>query len=179
MRKGNGFWRFCFSLLPGAGEMYMGFMKQGVTIMAIFFGCCGLSGWLHMQIFALMLPVIWFYGFFHVHNLANMSDEEFYSQEDGFTLEDLKIFGGMQPEKARKYLALGLILIGCAGVWQIVTRWISNILKRYDISTQLWSEIVRNVPQIVFSILLIYIGVQLVKGKKKELENKEAKENDA
>jgi hypothetical protein len=28
MRKGNGVWRFCFSLLPGAGEMYMGFMKQ-------------------------------------------------------------------------------------------------------------------------------------------------------
>ncbi len=36
-RKKNGFLTFIFSLLPGAGEMYMGFFKQGMSIMAIFF----------------------------------------------------------------------------------------------------------------------------------------------
>ena len=30
-RKKNGFLTLCFSLVPGAGEMYMGFMKQGVS----------------------------------------------------------------------------------------------------------------------------------------------------
>lgn len=63
MRKGNGFWRFCFSLLPGAGEMYMGFMKQGAMLMTLFFGCGALSGWLNLDIFGYVLPVIWFYGF--------------------------------------------------------------------------------------------------------------------
>ena len=33
-KKKNGFLAFCFSLIPGAGEMYMGFMKQGASIMA-------------------------------------------------------------------------------------------------------------------------------------------------
>lgn len=35
-KKKSGFLTFCFSLMPGAGEMYMGFMKQGVSIMAFF-----------------------------------------------------------------------------------------------------------------------------------------------
>ena len=35
-KKKSGFLAFCFSLLPGAGEMYMGFMKHGVGIMALF-----------------------------------------------------------------------------------------------------------------------------------------------
>lgn len=36
MSKKSGFLRFIFSLIPGAGEMYMGFMKQGVTLMVLF-----------------------------------------------------------------------------------------------------------------------------------------------
>ena len=34
--KKNRFWTFLFSLFPGAGEMYMGFMKQGVSLMTLF-----------------------------------------------------------------------------------------------------------------------------------------------
>ena len=34
--KKNAFWRFIFSLMPGAGEMYMGFLKMGVSIMGLF-----------------------------------------------------------------------------------------------------------------------------------------------
>ena len=37
-KKRNGFLRFCCSLLPGAGEMYMGFMKMGLSLMSMFFG---------------------------------------------------------------------------------------------------------------------------------------------
>ena len=37
-RKKSKFLTFIFSLLPGAGEMYMGFMKMGVSLMAEFFG---------------------------------------------------------------------------------------------------------------------------------------------
>ena len=27
---------FCWSLIPGAGEMYLGFFKQGISLMAAF-----------------------------------------------------------------------------------------------------------------------------------------------
>ena len=31
-KQKHGFWVFIFSLIPGAGEMYMGFKKQGISI---------------------------------------------------------------------------------------------------------------------------------------------------
>ena len=34
--KKSSFWRFLFSLIPGAGEMYMGFLKMGTSLMALF-----------------------------------------------------------------------------------------------------------------------------------------------
>ena len=37
-KQKRGFWLFIFSLIPGAGEMYMGFKKQGLSIMLMFWG---------------------------------------------------------------------------------------------------------------------------------------------
>ena len=28
----NRFWTFCFSLVPGAGEMYFGLYRQGISL---------------------------------------------------------------------------------------------------------------------------------------------------
>ena len=36
-KKKNRFLTFCFSCLPGAAEMYMGFMKMGLSLMLVFF----------------------------------------------------------------------------------------------------------------------------------------------
>ncbi|MCI8355555.1 MAG: hypothetical protein HFI47_10905, partial [Lachnospiraceae bacterium] len=36
-KKKSRFLTFCFSMLPGAGEMYMGFMRTGVSLMLLFF----------------------------------------------------------------------------------------------------------------------------------------------
>ena len=35
-KKKNRCWTFCFSFIPGAGEMYMGFMKMGISLMSLF-----------------------------------------------------------------------------------------------------------------------------------------------
>ena len=39
-KKKNRLFTFCCSLLPGAGEMYLGFFKHGVSTMALFFLLC-------------------------------------------------------------------------------------------------------------------------------------------
>ena len=74
-KQKKGFWLFIFSLIPGAGEMYMGFQKQGLSIMTVFWGCIALSagtgiGWLIMA-----LPILWFYSFFNVHNMKYLTEE--------------------------------------------------------------------------------------------------------
>ena len=42
-KKKSGFLTFLFSWIPGAGEMYMGFMKMGVSLMGLFWGIISLS----------------------------------------------------------------------------------------------------------------------------------------
>ena len=49
IRKKSKGWTFIFSLLPGAGEMYMGFMKQGLSLMTIFATLCAVGIWLDIK----------------------------------------------------------------------------------------------------------------------------------
>ena len=42
-KQKKGLLLFLCSLVPGAGEMYMGFFKQGISIMLIFWGTFGLA----------------------------------------------------------------------------------------------------------------------------------------
>ena len=83
-KKKSSFWTFIFSLLPGAAEMYMGFMKMGVSLMGLFFGLFIVGGFFGQSIFVLADIVVWFYAFFHAHNLRAMDDEEFYALEDDY-----------------------------------------------------------------------------------------------
>ena len=65
-KQKHGFWVFIFSLIPGAGEMYMGFKKQGLSIMLLFWGSIALASITGLGWLAMFLPVIWFYSFFNV-----------------------------------------------------------------------------------------------------------------
>ena len=71
IRKKSKGWTFIFSLLPGAGEMYMGFMKQGVSIMGLFFATIAVAATLNIGPLTIVLPIIWCYSFFNVHNIGN------------------------------------------------------------------------------------------------------------
>ena len=59
-KQKRGFWLFIFSLIPGAGEMYMGFKKQGISIMLLFWGAIALASITGLGWLAMFLPVIWF-----------------------------------------------------------------------------------------------------------------------
>ena len=53
-----------FSFVPGAGHMYLGYMKQGVQLMAIFFFTGIASAYLEVSLLFAVVPVIWFYALF-------------------------------------------------------------------------------------------------------------------
>lgn len=169
-RKKRGLWTFLFSLLPGAGEMYLGFMKQGVSLMCIFLGWFAFCAWSGFEVGLFVLPVIWFYSFFHVHNLVSLPDEEFYQQEDYYMLLQLdKIVSFDKWERGKvKFIAAVLIFIGGYTIlttlwesfWGIMPGWLYDQLS-----------VVRNgVPRIVISLILIAFGIYLIRGKKKKLE---------
>ncbi len=174
-KKKNGFFTFIFSFLPGAGEMYMGFMKQGVSLMGAFFLLCLIPGWLNMGELILAVPILWCYSFFHVHNLRGMSDEEFYALEDDFLfhLDQMLPHGKHLTQKYRTVMAVVLIVIGVTiffNNFEHIVRWCFP-----DIVLQYYRSIINILPKFVVAIVLIWSGVALIRGKKQELDVQEDK----
>ena len=62
-KKKNGFFTFICSLIPGAGEMYLGFMKEGVSIMSLAFILFGFAACINIEPVLFLIPIIWFYSF--------------------------------------------------------------------------------------------------------------------
>lgn len=173
--KKNGFFTFMFSLLPGAGEMYMGFMKRGISTMAAFFIVIALSAWSGIGVVMFVLPIIWFYSFFTVHNLRSLPDDEFYAIEDdyifNFTTEKDKTI--LFAKKYKNLIAIFLIVLGASSLWNNLNRiflpFLPGRLRDFIYSLSYIG------PQSMISLAIIALGVYLIRGKKKELDMLEDK----
>ncbi len=168
--KKNGFFTFIFSLLPGAGEMYLGFMKRGVSTMAVFFLIIAFSVWSGISPFMFVLPIVWFYSFFTVHNLRSLPDDEFFAVEDNFIFN----FDGDKDKAlslARKYknvIAIFLIVVGVSTLWNNLNHMFMYLLP--DIFREFINSLSYYGPQTLISFAIIALGVYLIRGKKKELD---------
>ncbi len=170
-KKKNKILTFIFSLIPGAGEMYMGFMKQGLSLMCMFFASIMLAIWIRADVLLFVNVVIWFYSFFHVHNLRALSDERFAQEKDKLIIP----FSGEEPVlqfhvsngRLRTVVAIVLIFVGAGMLWNNLLDMISRYLP-YWMYDAVW-QIAYNLPEVAVSILVIWLGVRLIMGKKKEL----------
>lgn len=169
-KQKKGFWTFIFSFIPGAGEMHMGFMKQGISIMSVFWLIIGMASLLNMGALLFVLPLLWFYSFFNVHNLKSLTEEEFYSIEDDYAfhldafISDKKNF----IQKYRNIVAIILILMGLTILWNNSYRFLIDILPQYF--GHIIYLIGNMIPQFVLGMAIIVLGISMVKGKKKELD---------
>lgn len=173
-QKKGGFFTFLCSLIPGAAEMHMGFMKEGISLMAIFILCFVIPSVLRVSdVFILFAVLVWFYSFFHARNLATCSEVEFEAQMDEYIwvpfLEGREI--KIANPTLRKWGAIILIVFGCGRLWDSLSEWFYSLVpERY---WNILSPIVSEVPQVVVSIAIIILGVKLIVGKKEELKSDE------
>ncbi|MBQ9989928.1 MAG: hypothetical protein IJP31_03150 [Lachnospiraceae bacterium] len=162
---------FLCSLIPGAAEMYMGFMKKGISLMAVFILSIVVPSVLRVSdVFILFAVLIWFYSFFHARNLVACKEEEFWALADEYVwasfLEGREV--KVTNPTLRKWGAGILIVYGVSQLWHIAARWIYYMIPDY-----LWevvSMFVDEVPQILVSVVIIIIGLKLIAGKKEELD---------
>lgn len=171
-KQKKGFWLFIFSLIPGAGEMYMGFKKQGISIMLLFWSMIAVAASINMGQLVLFLPIIWFYSFFNVHNLKSLSEEEFHCVEDTYVLHLDKLIGDADHllSKYRTIVAVLLIVFGISILWNNLISVLTWILPR-SLSDFLYT-LTYHLPQIVIAVAIILAGLYILSGKKKELDAK-------
>lgn len=171
-KKKNRFLTFCFSFLPGAAEMYMGFMKTGVSLMLVFFLLIALAGWMQQAVIVMFGVVIWFYSFFHANHLASLSDEEFVQTKDEYLLGMDGIPGIKSViENYQKAVAFALIFIGVCFLWNSLTNILFEVLPQsYLFIAHAMNRVGSYVPSVLIGVVIIMIGVKMISGKKVEIE---------
>ena len=174
-RKKNGFFTFIWSFMPGAAEMYMGFMKCGLSLMILFFaGFALVFTTNYFTDVMLLIPVlVWFYSFFHARNLASCPEEMIQAMDDDFIWDSFSDGSKTQitSPALRKWGAAILIVIGASLLWRNVRDIIANMIP--DMYWNMIWPFVNDVPQIVVALLIIAIGIGLIVGKKKEVKDGE------
>ncbi len=181
-RKKNKFFTFVFATVFGAGQMYMGFMKQGLSIMTATVAIIAFGGWSGIGIVFLALPVLWFYAFFDAMNKMTMPDDVFEKLEDQYIFlpnADYKQLKSLII-KYEKGIAIIFILIGGSVLGEYMLESIADMAavtglpRLADFASRLrW-----NGSRLLFSFVIIVIGIRMIMGKKKALELEENRDEE-
>ena len=169
IRKKSKGWTFICSLLPGAGEMYMGFMKQGVSIMGLFFATIAVAATLNIGPLTIVLPY-------------SLSDEEFYALEDDYIFHLDRILPINQWSKQQNKIVAGILIIaGICIFWNecvdyLIGSWI-YVWFSESIANSI-SQFLHTLPRLVIAVILICVGIRMIKGKKVQLDLEEEKKEE-
>lgn len=174
--KKSGFLNFILSWIPGCSEMYMGFMKMGLSLMAVFWGIVLISIVLNLGPLMLLGMIAWFYSFFHARNMYHMDDELFQKTEDQylFDVDSLTSSGEKVAKRYRKIIAIVLVVLGVVLVFRGLYSAVEFVLP--EIVKAIYGRAAYYLPQVIVGIGIIAIGKVMLDGKKKELYGDDAEE---
>lgn len=168
-KKKSKFWLGVFSLVPGAGEMYLGFMKMGVSLMLM----CGLTialmAMTDIMALSVIVVTIYIYSFFHANNLGRMNDQAFQEMEDCYLFGMNGLFSVRDSVKGRyKKIAGGiLVLFGLAMLWNALFSVLCDI---FGWDNEMLREIYRfmrdEFPRVLIGVAVTWGGIWLLRGKK-------------
>ncbi len=180
-KRKSKFWLFLFSFVPGAGEMYMGLMKMGLSLLLGFLLSIMVISFTNIGELAMIAVTIYIYSFFHAHNIGDMEEADFQALEDtylfGFdSLEQLKL----KPcGRYRSVAAAALILIGIVTLVNVCFDLLGDLFGwDNEYLCNLFYFVRNEVPRILFGIAIIWGGIVLLRGKKTQ-ESLEIKEEES
>ena len=144
------------SIVPGAGHMYLGQQKKGLTYMSMFFFSIFFMGWLRLSFLIFLLPVIWFYVFFDAFHIVNGNDIE----------EDFDLVNFL-PKISNSLIGKLLIFIGIIIIF-------NNVF--YPLVTQYFElgyMFINYIQTSILALVFIVIGVRMLKTKKEIIRGEE------
>ncbi|WP_425446454.1 hypothetical protein [Dethiothermospora halolimnae] len=152
-RRYSSFWTTILSFIPGAGQMYLGFMNRGLQVMLAFFGIIALSSMTYFFGFITPLAaIVWFYGVFDCYNLRK-------KLEKGEEVED-KMFINFNIKNVNLYyVGIAVTIIGGISL-------IETVMERY-----MNNYYIRMTRSLIISVALVAIGVYLIYRERKSLKS--------
>ena len=167
--KKNGILTLLFACIPGAGQMYQGYMKRGLSLITMF--ClCVMAGML-LEPLVLTALIVWMYSFFDTFNLraqfiAGTAPADDYLVH--FNTKDARLT--LFFRDSHKLLGWALIALGAMVAYQnIIMRVLGDVMWRWGQNNPFFRAIylmLDELPQIVACVALVVCGLWLVRGPK-------------
>ncbi len=157
-KETSRFWGFIFSLVPGCGQMYMGFMNRGLQLLTVFIGIF-VVGILTEGVVMALGAIIWFYSFFDSLNIRRQIN-------NGEMVNDTPIYPINTETINPKHIGYILIVLGGVTVLRSMTSLTANLINSIfgrHISTYWIYDIYRN----IIPLGLLIFGIILVRKAKK------------
>lgn len=163
----NGLLTLLFAFIPGAGQMYQGYMKRGLSLMLM---CCviGVLAMLFAPI-ALFLMLVFMYSFFDTLNLraqialGNAPADDYLVHLDP---KDKRLARLLLD--SHKLVGWLLIAFGALIAYQnLIMNTLGDLVFRWGHSSPVFRAlylVMASLPDVVVCVVLIVCGVWLVKG---------------
>jgi len=171
-RQKNKIITFFFSLIPGAGQMYLGFMKRGLslTLYAVIICCAAMI--LYMPGILILLPPVWLYAFFDALNLNSCEYEDFRTIEDDYITFDFipNLRSPLLENINKRFWGKSLIFMGSMFLIYNGLQVLGSFAYDMDHSYIGWiiNDILNYAPRFVIAVILIIMGKSLVWGNKQK-----------
>lgn len=167
-KKKSKFWLFLFSLCPGAGHMYLGFMKMGLSFLLGFALSIVLVDLTGLGVLSVIPVTIYIYALFHANNIGALNDEQFYALEDQYLL-GLDSIGNVNfrlEGKIRNIAAVVCILIGISMLGELGLGMLWDYIGENPLMRLIYYTVRDAVPRFLMAIVIIWFGIYLLRGKK-------------
>lgn len=168
MHKKNIVFTFCLACIPGAGQMYLGYLKRGASLMSLFAAVCGVTVLFEFVPLSFALPIIFAYAFFDTFRLRNQTPEQAAENPDDFAGYVKWLIGDDARrllETRHKLLGWGCIAIGAYLAYRML--FSGMLYNLFDYIGMYWMNgLIRQIPSLVLALALVLLGVYLLRGHK-------------
>ena len=178
----NGILTFFFAFCPGAGQMYQGYMKRGLSLITMF--CLFVAiGATTLDVLVVGCAIVWMYSFFDTFNLraqigAGTVPEDDYLVHINWHDKHMERF----MMDSHKLLGWGLIALGAlVGYQNILMNTLGDLVWRWGQSSPFFRALylmMDQLPEIVVCVALIVCGIWLVRGPKGGKQKKQSAPED-
>lgn len=160
MRK-NGFFTFCFSFIPGAGQMYQGYMKRGGSLLIILTILFMLTVIISTPIMTFPILALFAYSFFDTFNIRNRigTDKEIKDEYIWDNQEVIDIKSKFNIKKRHNFVGWLLIIFGA---YILLDSVIADLA--YDIPfLRVFARLLTNyLPPIIIATICIMVGIKFI-----------------
>ncbi len=169
--KKNGILTLLVACIPGAGQMYQGYMKRGLSLITMFCLFIIVGSTTGLDALVVGCIVVYMYSFFDTLNLRAQLAAEKAPEDDylvHFDWHDARMTQFMG--ESHKLVGWGLIALGAIVFYNnIIMRVLGDVMWRWGQDNPVFRAIylmLDALPQIVVCVALIVCGMWLVRGPK-------------